>query len=175
MQARVFKRPLRALTTWPDGKAWRRLAVIFALYTVLAALFSSGSGFVELAPLPLTGWGYLRLGLVLLVAPSGLEEVVFRGLLPRPGEQGALPYATLSLSLYVLSHPVNALLFRPAALPVFTDPRFLALVTLLGAACTAAVWVSGSLWPPILIHWLTVFVWLGFLGGRSALGGTASG
>ena len=172
----MLNRPVRALTTWPDGRAWRRLAVIFALYIVFAALFSGKSGFVELAPLPLTGWGYLRLGLVLLVAPSGLEEVVFRGfLLPRLGEQGALPYAALSLGLYVLSHPANALLLRPAALPVFADPRFLALVTLLGAACTAAAWVSGSLWPPILIHWLTVFVWLGFLGGRAALGGPVGG
>ncbi len=166
----MLERLALTLATWPSRRAWRRLGVVFALYALLAALFSSGSGFVEFSPLPLS-WAYLRLGLVLFVAPSGLEEALFRGFLPRPGEPKALPYAALSLALYVLSHPANALLFRPAALPVFTDPRFLVLVTLLGAACTAAVWTSGSLWPPILLHWLTVFVWLGFLGGRAALEG----
>ena len=168
----AVERTLSVLTTLPGRGTWRYLAVIFVVYALLAAFVASGSGFIELSPLPLTGWGYLKLGLVLLVAPSGLEEGLFRALLlPRPDERGALLYAALSLTVYVLSHPVNALLFRPTALNVFTDPRFLVVVTLLGVACTAATWTSGSLWPAILIHWLTVFVWLGFLGGRAALSG----
>ena len=160
------------LTTLPDGGTWRVLAFIFVLYALLTALVASGSGFIKFSPLPLTGWGYLRLGLILLVAPSGLEESLFRAfLLPRPDERGALFYAALSLMVYVLSHPVNALFFRPSARSVFTSPRFLVATTLLGVACTAATWTSGSLWPAILIHWLTVFMWLGFLGGRAALNG----
>ena len=168
----AVERTLSVLTTLPGRETWCSLAVILLVYVLLAALVVSGSGFIKPSPLPLSGWGYLRLGLILLVAPSGLEEGLFRALLlPRPDERGALLYAALSLTLYVLSHPANALLFRPAALNVFTDPRFLVVVTLLGVACTAATWTSGSLWPAIPIHWLTVFVWLGFLGGRAALSG----
>jgi predicted Abi (CAAX) family protease len=49
---------------------------------------------------------------------------------------------------------------------LLADPRFLVQVTLLGLACSLAYLVSGSIWPPVLIHWLTVVVWL--LGHRLA-------
>lgn len=168
---RAVERLVSLLTTLPSRGTWHALAIIFVLYALLATLIASGSGFIKFSPLPLTGRGYLRLALVLLVAPSGLEESLFRAfLLPRSDEHRALLYAALSLTLYVLSHPMSALLFRPSARNVFTSPRFLVMVTLLGVACTAATWTSGSLWPSIFIHWLTVFVWLGLLGGRAALG-----
>jgi predicted Abi (CAAX) family protease len=31
--------------------------------------------------------------------------------------------------------------------------------------------ISGSLWPPILMHWITVLVWTMFLGGKKLLTG----
>lgn len=48
---------------------------------------------------------------------------------------------------------------------VFLDPVFLVLVTLLGIVCTITYLKSGSVWLPILFHWLMVVVWIIFLGG----------
>ena len=75
------------------------------------------------------------------------------------------------LAAYVAAHPLNALLFWPAALPVFTNPFYLALAALLGLTCTAAYLGSGSIWPPVLIHWVTVVTWMFLLGGQALLRG----
>jgi predicted Abi (CAAX) family protease len=74
-----------------------------------------------------------------------------------------------ALALYVASHPLNAILFRPQALALFESPVYLTLATLLGAACTAAYFISRSIWPPVAIHWLTVVAWLYLLGGHALL------
>jgi predicted Abi (CAAX) family protease len=75
----------------------------------------------------------------------------------------------MSLALFTASHPVNAILFSPTHRPTFTDPVFLVLAALLGLTCTLAYLQSGSLWPPVAIHWTAVVVWLLFLGGYRRL------
>ena len=113
-------------------------------------------------------------GLLLFVQPALVEEIVFRGLLlPRNG--GSLPRGRLvlvagaALAVYVVSHPINARLFRPQALGLFESAPYLALATLLGLACTAAYLISRSIWPSVAIHWLTVVIWIWLLGGRNLL------
>ena len=49
----------------------------------------------------------------------------------------------------------------------------LSLATLLGATCTAAYLISRSIWPPVVLHWLTVLAWIWLLGGRALLDQTA--
>jgi len=67
----------------------------------------------------------------------------------------------------VVWHPLNALTFNTAANPLFLDPAFLIIVTLLGLTCGYSYALSRSLWVPIIIHWATVTVWVLFLGGRN--------
>ena len=45
----------------------------------------------------------------------------------------------------------------------------LLIVALLGITCSVSYVLSRSLWTPIIIHWLTVVVWVIFLGGRNKL------
>lgn len=100
---------------------------------------------------------------------------MFRGLLvPLPDESVSPPpwvWLGVSLLAYVFAHPLGALLFAPSRLPLSTDPLFLALVTLLGVACTFLYRLSSSLWPAVGLHWVTVVVWVVLLGGEYALRG----
>jgi predicted Abi (CAAX) family protease len=75
-------------------------------------------------------------------------------------------WSSVSLVAYVGSHPFNG---RISGRTVFLDPVFLVLATLLGFVCTLAYLRSGSIWVPILFHWLTVVVWIMFLGGWQKL------
>ena len=113
-------------------------------------------------------------GLILLLQPALIEEIVFRGLLlPRNGS--SLPRGRLvlvagaALAVYVASHPINARLFRPQVLSLFESTPYLVLATLLGLACTAAYLISRSIWPSVAIHWFTVVMWIWFLGGQALL------
>jgi predicted Abi (CAAX) family protease len=113
------------------------------------------------------------LPLVLLLTPGITEELAFRALpLPHPSErcsrQHQVVAGVLALTAFVLWHPLNGL-WTARVWPVFTDPVFLTLAALLGAACTLAYLLSGSLWPPVLIHWASVVSWGLFLGGRKLL------
>ncbi|MFM7640529.1 MAG: type II CAAX prenyl endopeptidase Rce1 family protein, partial [Cyanobium sp.] len=109
----------------------------------------------------------------LLVVPALGEELLFRALLlPSPLEGVAplalAPWVALSVGLFVAWHGLTMRL-RRHALPFSPgDPRFLTQVAVLGLACALAYVVSGSLWPPVLIHWLAVVVWRLGLGGVSA-------
>ena len=107
---------------------------------------------------------------IVLVHPAFVEELIFRVLLlPRETasiRRGRLiAAAVVALALYVASHPLNAILFRPGLRSLFESPAYLSLAALLGATCTAAYWISRSIWPPVLIHWLTVIAWLYLFGG----------
>jgi predicted Abi (CAAX) family protease len=69
-------------------------------------------------------------------------------------------WATLSLFLFVIYHPLNALTFFSQGRETFFDPIFLCLAAGLGIICTITYYQTGSLWLPVLIHWLVVVVWL---------------
>ena len=126
-------------------------------------------GFATLTPAGMIGSGAL-----LFVQPALVEEIVFRGLL-LPRDYRSLPrgrlvaIAFVALVLYVVSHPINARLFRPQVLGLFESPAYLAITTLLGLACTATYLISRSLWPSVAIHWLTVVLWIWLLGGQALL------
>lgn len=130
-----------------------------------AGLFSTGIiDFPMLAVLPFS----------LFVFPSLLEEAFFRGILiPNDAASRSKPriiaYIVLSTAAFVLWHPANALTINRTALGIFLDPAFLLIVTALGITCSVSYVLSHSLWTPIIIHWLTVVVWVIFLGGRNKL------
>ena len=147
---------------------------ILVPYALLALALGRRSGFLHAQvrwgpPLPL-----LRRSLGWLLMPALVEELLFRvALLPHPlegeGLAGTLAWGSLSLGLFVIYHPLAGRTWYPNAKRVFHDPRFLVQCTLLGLACLVAYNLSGSIWPPLLIHWLAVTVWLGPLQGHRRL------
>ncbi|MEC9491146.1 CPBP family glutamic-type intramembrane protease [Flexistipes sp.] len=110
--------------------------------------------------------------LILFVFPSFLEESFFRGFLipietAKKGRSSVIKYTILSSLAFVLWHPVNAFLLNPGARTLFYNPFFLTVVFLLGIFCSLSYIFSRSLWPAVIIHWIVVVAWVGFLGGRN--------
>jgi predicted Abi (CAAX) family protease len=163
-----------ALTTMPDARSWLACALVFVLFIVCAGPIGLLSGFLRPSAPPLAAFDVLTTAALVFIQPALLEEIVFRGLL-LPRDSRSLPrrrllaIAVVALSLYVASHPLNAMLFRPGVLHVFASPVYLLLAALLGIACTTAYLVSKSIWPPVVIHWVSVLVWLWFLGGQALM------
>jgi predicted Abi (CAAX) family protease len=103
----------------------------------------------------------LTTGVITLIAPGILEEVIFRvAVLPTSAGIAPLSLAWLLFVVYHVdwTHPA-----------LHADPRFLLQAAALGLACTAAyVWSGGSLWAPAIVHWVPVWVWIAALGGEEA-------
>lgn len=145
------------------------------VYALVALPLARRSGLLR------QGWRWrplgplLRQAPLLLVMPALGEEAVFRAaLLPALAMEGvglwsSLAWGALSVGLFVGYHPVaGATWYRPGR-QLFRDPAFLLSCSWLGAVCAGAFLITGSLWPPVLIHWLAVTLWLWPLGGRLRL------
>jgi predicted Abi (CAAX) family protease len=167
-----------ALAAPLGGAAAGHTGLILGAYTPLALGLGRSSGFL-LAPWRWPPFGILLRGsLPLLLMPALGEELLFRvALLPHPA---GMPdpwrfwaWGALNVGLFVLYHPLAALLWDRRRPAIFHDPRFLLQCALLGSACVVAYAATGSLWPPVLIHWLAVAAWLGPLEGHRCLSGTA--
>jgi predicted Abi (CAAX) family protease len=147
---------------------------VYVAFLLAAAPIGLTAGLLRPTMPHLPVQGALATGLLLLIQPALVEEIVFRGLL-LPRDARTLPLRRLAvvvaaaLAVYVASHPLNAWLFRPDVLGLFTSPVYLVLAALLGLACTITYFISRSIWPPVAIHWLTVVTWIWFLGGQRSL------
>ncbi|MGF2685832.1 CPBP family glutamic-type intramembrane protease [Marinobacter sp. DUT-3] len=147
-------------------KAWALVPV----FTIIAVSVGFGAGLFQfgwldstLAPL---------LPFLLFVFPSFLEEALFRGvLIPRNILDSGVVKTTwavgISTFVFVVWHPLNALAFNPTAIPLFLNPWFLMITCALGITCGYSYALSRSIWVPVIIHWVTVSVWVLFLGGRN--------
>jgi predicted Abi (CAAX) family protease len=148
--------------------------LLLGAYAALALPLGRRSGFLPLEPLRVRPLVLMRRAAALLFTPALIEEVLFRAaLLPHPLEGMAgwssAAWGALSLGLFVAYHPLAGRLWYPQGRRLFEDGRFLLLTSLLGLVCVIAYQVTGSLWPPVLIHWLVVVIWLELLGGRRRL------
>ena len=163
-----------AFTTSPGTEAWLWSAGILLLFVVVVLPIGFRTGFLRVAPMAGGRWRFVVLALYLAIRPSLLEELIFRVLLvPHPAYGYSLRitllWAMVGLVIFILWHPINGLFIRKIARPLFTDPLFLIFAGLLGIACTAAYLISGSIWPPMVIHWAAVTPWILFFGGGNAL------
>ena len=144
---------LAGLRKLPDTRAAIEALVLFLL------VIASGAAFVWGAGIPVNTNAFEANTLVLWVStflfPTLTEELVFRGWL-RKGM--SLP-ALASLLAFVAWHPLQVVLGLPFAQPLFVDPRFLAVVAVLGLASSITRVRSGSIWPGVILHWGTVVVW----------------
>lgn len=163
----IARRLGRALRSRPDRRGWLRLATEAAwLIPVLLGLGFLGG---------LMNWQprfdaqIMRLAAVALIVPALGEELLFRAaLLPRPGEgRSSFRPIVISMFLFVLWHPPQALLFGPHWAAVVLDPWFLACVAALGVASARLYLGTGSIWPSVLLHWFVVVAWKALLGGPS--------
>jgi predicted Abi (CAAX) family protease len=149
-------------------------ATVFGVYTVIALLVGFLGGFFEFGILKTDIRFMLFLPIFLFFIPSVLEELIFRGLL-LPHKTRKLPkkhvllYSIVSILVFVGYHPLNGLTFARFAYPIFINPIFLILATLMAIACTITYLRSGSIWIPVCIHWLTVLVWILLLGGKNSV------
>lgn len=168
------QRLLTAIATVPNGWAWLYAANLLILYSLISLPIGFKFNFLHIEIIPLSPariWGLLA---ICLLSPAITEEIVFRVLLlPHASENYSTVYLALwgsiSLAIFILYHPLNALSFYSAGRKTFFNPVFLTLAAILGLACTLSYWQSGSLWPPVVIHWLVVVVWLTLLGGYKRL------
>lgn len=161
---------ITTLPSWHDGLVTGGLCFLLALLLIPLGM-AIGFLKVDVIQSPKT---ILTIGAIALISPGIIEELVFRVLLlPHPSEAASPTTAglwfSISLGLFILYHPLNALSFYPPGRPTFMTPGFLTLAALLGAICALAYLQTGSLWLPVLLHWLAVVVWLVCLGGYQRL------
>jgi predicted Abi (CAAX) family protease len=159
------------LTTVPTG-IWQSLALLGG-YGLVSIVFGRATGFTTWESRALTV-SDLQMSAWLFFSPALIEEILFRCLLlPHPIEGVSLTQAIVlflgSTLLFLLYHPANALTFYPPGRPTFWDWRFLTLAGLLGLLCGLSYQLSGSLWLPVLMHWLVVSIWIIWGGGRYKL------
>lgn len=163
-----------AFTTFPDIEIWLWSAGVLILLVIIVLPIGLRTGFVRVEPMTGGRRRLVFLALLLAIRPSLLEELIFRVLfIPHPAHgyplSTTLIWAGVGLFAFILFHPINGLFIRRDARPLFTDPLFLMFAGLLGIACTVTYLISGSIWPPMIIHWAVVTPWIFFFGGGNAL------
>ncbi|MGF1601891.1 MAG: type II CAAX prenyl endopeptidase Rce1 family protein [Thermosynechococcaceae cyanobacterium] len=172
----LFSRLIEALTTWPSIKGWLISGAIVVAYAAIALPWGWNRGFLQRpsAAKPHSRHNIVKVAAWTFFAPALVEEIGFRVLLiPHPTEfvlpRTMLLWVCISLGLFIIYHPINALTAYKQGNPTFFQPIFLSLATLLGIACTSMYLITGSLWPSVLLHWLAVVIWLLWLGGLERL------
>ena len=175
--ALLVHRLTSAVTTLPPLDVWVWSGGLGLLLATPAAILGRRSGFLRWRPL-CAPWPTLA-GIVVVsfVTPALAEEAVFRALLiPGPDERASLGGLFLgcsnSLVIFVLYHPLKTWLLPARRKAPFANHTFLSLTTLLGLVCTVSYVTSGSLWPPVVVHWLFVSGWLLLFGGWERMGHT---
>ncbi|NJR24992.1 MAG: CPBP family intramembrane metalloprotease [Richelia sp. CSU_2_1] len=171
----LARRLSTAVATIPNFTDWLVAGAIALVYTAIALSVGFRSGFLKIEP-QTSQRTIIAVAIGCLFSPGITEEIFFRVLmLPHPKENASglmlWFWGGASLALFVVYHPLNALTFYPVGRGTFMNPVFLLLAAVLGAACAGAYLHSGSVWPPVAIHWLAVTVWLLLLGGYRRLYG----
>ncbi len=158
---------LAALRRLPDLRAALEALALFLL-VLLAGAWAVGDGVLTLDPM--SRGQMMSVWLSAFLMPALLEELVFRGWLPR----GAALAAVASFIAFVLWRPLQVWLNLPFGRPEFTHPGFLMVVACLGFACTLTRVRSGSIWPGVVIHWGVVVAWLALFEGDGGAGALQS-
>ena len=186
MASRIFHRLRRALLTFPSWGGWLDTAAIALFYGCIVLIVGFTTNLLSL-PFPeelsrealnpsrllaqMLPENFLTFIGTALVIPALLEELVFRALLmPRREERLKRKWAwiALALGLFVASYPflshVGHQYFEAESLELLTRRSFLALALLLGLGASWLYRRTGSIWSPVLFHWVAVVAWK-FFGG----------
>ena len=166
MVSLVFSRIGASLRQRPDKSDWQQTALTVILLAPLLAVCVLGSETMHWQPT--FDASTLRLALVALFIPALWEELLFRAaIIPRRSDARTLPVRPVLLQsvAFVLWHPLQAFVFGGARAEILLDPFFLLATALLGLACGRLYWVTQSIWPPVVVHWLVVVGWKALAGG----------
>ncbi len=162
------RRLLRSVAVRPRSRDWAEVVLAALLLAILTGPAGFASGLLSWRPRPLHET--LALALPALIAPGFGEEAIFRGLMipDRREAPSAWMAIVVSTALFCLWHVLEASTFLPKAKPLFLRSDFLGWTVLLGVACAALRRRSGSLWTAVILHWIVVVIWQGWLGGPTA-------
>jgi predicted Abi (CAAX) family protease len=170
----ILRRSLGAIVLPLTVREWRITAIGLGVYGAIALAIGFRSGFLRWRSSEQRPFEMLKILIFCFFSPALWEEFIFRVLfIPHPDT--VTPVANIALSvlvsviLFVVYHPLNAIVFYKAGNPTFFQPIFLILVALLGVTCSLVYWLTGSLWTIAVVHWLVVVVWLLGLNGLSKL------
>ncbi len=169
----LFTRIMGAIAL-PDAGDWAIGLMVLLAYGAIAIPLGFSQKFLHYQPWK-TFWRHKALLILkLFFMPALVEELFVRVLLlpyPRAGvtPQMWLSWAAVSLFIFILYHPLNAITLYKIGYPTFFNSVFLNLTGLLGIVCTIAYWFTGSLLIITCIHWIVVCVWLILLGGMKRL------
>ncbi len=170
----LFSRLVNSLLAPVTIQSCALVVGVLIVYAAIAIPLGFRTGFLSFTPdLLLTKGGILG-SFRLFFFPALGEEILMRVfLLPHPTERflisSWLVWAGISLFIFIVYHPLNALTFYRVGYPTFLKPVFLTLAGLLGLGCVIAYYLTGSLLIIILIHWIVAVVWLFILGGKKHL------
>jgi predicted Abi (CAAX) family protease len=160
----IGDRLLLAICTRPQPSDWLYAALLLLLYAVVYLPMGFANGFLSIEPRS-DGATILGVAIGAFLSPGLTEECVFRVLLIPHRVEPARPidrwlWVCVSWLAFVAYHP-----FNPLRQSFFEYPIFLIGAGLLGMICTSSYLRSGSLWIPVIMHWLIVVIWLLGLGG----------
>jgi len=109
----------------------------------------------------------LTVGAVSFFAPGMLEELLFR-VIALPGKEEDFNWFVATCMIFVFSVVYHAdAIHRPHE--VFDDWRFLCASLAIGVACTVVYARTGSWCLAAVVHWLPVWLWLSFFGGKEKI------
>jgi predicted Abi (CAAX) family protease len=171
IQNYLHKNLIAGFCTSPLRAPFKAVALA-PLYVLAAIVIGFGADLLHYEPVshriaPL-------LPFTLFIFPALVEEAFFRGILiPRNMLNRGCGATSIAIAgstlLFVMWHPLSAFTMNPAAKADSLNPAFLSIVALLGVTCGYSYVASRSLWVPVLIHWVTVIIWVLWLGGRNLL------
>ncbi|MBS0297504.1 MAG: CPBP family intramembrane metalloprotease [Proteobacteria bacterium] len=158
------QRAKRAVQTLPSGRDWLECALALIIVGAVAAPLGLMTGLLHVEPHP---WAViLKTAAVALFIPAIGEELAFRALLvPDRSEAPRALWAIVGSTAVFTGWHVFETLWQPEHRTLFLRPDFLAWAAWLGVWCAILRRRSGSVWPGVVLHWLTVVAWIGWLGG----------
>jgi membrane protease YdiL (CAAX protease family) len=140
------------LTRFGDGKFWLVIAIILVYHVLVNLRFMTGDFAIAFPDSP------LRIAILVYYFPASLmEEIMFRGLTLLAmvfawdhTKKGLIKAALLSSLLFGLIHLINVV-----DLPIEVVFMEVLVAALLGFLWAAILLATRSLWPAIILHWLT--------------------
>jgi predicted Abi (CAAX) family protease len=161
----ILARLRRALTTVPTPRDWVEALVGAAVLAGVFGPLGFATGLLRFEPRPAAV--ILKCALVVLFVPALGEELPFRGAaIPDRTETPRARTAILASTAVFTGWHMLETLWLPEERTTFLRPDFLAWAAALGLVCAILRRRSGSIWPPVVLHWAAVVAWMGWLGGR---------
>jgi len=170
----IKSRLVNSFLTLPNSNDWIWTAILVLIFSLIVVPLGFKLKFLKAEIPKISSKVLIRLVLMTLFIPATAEEVLFRVLLlPHKSEQASISnqwiFGSISLILFIIYHPLNATFFIKNARTTFSSFAFLASAAVLAIVCTIAYLNSGSIYPPIVLHWVFVLGWLLGLGGYRKL------